>query len=90
MWPCHSNGIINAMRTTIDAAGRLVIPRALRERAGLLGPTEVDLELDGVGIRIEAVAGDGFIEEEGILVIPSSGVTITVEDVRTLRELDQR
>lgn len=78
------------MRTTIDAAGRLVIPRALRERAGLLGPTAVDVELDGVGIRIEAVAGDGFIEEDGILVIPSTGAAITVEDVRALRDSDQR
>jgi bifunctional DNA-binding transcriptional regulator/antitoxin component of YhaV-PrlF toxin-antitoxin module len=78
------------MRTTIDAAGRLVIPRALRERAGLLGPSEVDIELDGAAIRIEAVAGDGFVEEDGILVIPATGRVITVDHVRALRESDQR
>jgi bifunctional DNA-binding transcriptional regulator/antitoxin component of YhaV-PrlF toxin-antitoxin module len=78
------------MRTTIDAAGRLVIPRALRERAGLLGPSEVVVELDGAGIRIEAVATDDLIEEDGILVIPGTGTAITADDVRLLREVDQR
>ena len=39
------------MRTTIDAAGRVVIPRDLRERAGLRGVHDVDIrERDG---RIE-------------------------------------
>ena len=79
------------MRTTIDAAGRLVIPRALRERAGLLGPSEVDIELDGAAIRIEPVVGDGFVEErDGIFVSPSAGIRITHEMVLELRDADRR
>lgn len=40
-----------AMSTTIDAAGRVVIPKALRERLGLGAGSEVELrEYDG---RIE-------------------------------------
>ena len=31
------------MRTTIDGAGRVVIPKALRERLGLLGGRAVDI-----------------------------------------------
>ncbi len=78
------------MRTTIDAAGRLVIPRAMRERVGLLGPAEVDIEVDGAGIRIEASAEGSLVEEDGRLVIPATGSMVTRDMVQGLRDADQR
>jgi AbrB family looped-hinge helix DNA binding protein len=77
------------MRTTIDKAGRLVIPKALRERLGL-HPGEVELTPDGSGLRIEAVAGDDHVEESGRLVIPPAGTPVDDELVRALRNADQR
>jgi len=44
------------MRTTIDKAGRLVIPAQLRQRAGLSAGAEVELTEDEVGIRLTRVA----------------------------------
>ncbi|MCA1563414.1 MAG: AbrB/MazE/SpoVT family DNA-binding domain-containing protein [Acidobacteria bacterium] len=44
------------MRTTIDKAGRVVIPAAVRDRAGLKPGTELEITLDDMGIRIERVA----------------------------------
>ena len=44
------------MRTTIDKAGRVVIPAAIRERAGLSPGTELEITLDDTGVRIERVA----------------------------------
>jgi AbrB family looped-hinge helix DNA binding protein len=44
------------MRTTIDKAGRVVIPASIRERAGLSAGSEVDVTEDELGIRIERVA----------------------------------
>lgn len=44
------------MRTTIDKAGRVVIPAAVRERAGLTPGTELEITVDETGIRIERVA----------------------------------
>jgi AbrB family looped-hinge helix DNA binding protein len=38
------------MRDTIDKAGRLVIPRALRNRVGLAGGGELEIEIDGAAI----------------------------------------
>jgi bifunctional DNA-binding transcriptional regulator/antitoxin component of YhaV-PrlF toxin-antitoxin module len=78
------------MRTTIDAAGRLVIPRALRERAGIIGQTEVEVQVDGVAIRVEAVAGDGVVERDGLYLIPATGEPVTDEMIRELRLADQR
>lgn len=46
----------NGMKTTIDRAGRVVIPAALRERAGLTAGTEIEVTLEDAAIRLERVA----------------------------------
>lgn len=43
------------MQTTIDSAGRLVIPKALRQRAGLRAGMELQLEYHEGKIEIEPV-----------------------------------
>ena len=78
------------MRTTIDAAGRLVIPRAIREQVGVYGPTEVEIALDGAAIRIEPATSGDLAEEGGLLVIPTTGSPITAEMVDRLRDADRR
>lgn len=40
-------GTINGMRTTIDNAGRIVVPKDLRKALNLLGGDEVEIALDG-------------------------------------------
>ncbi len=79
------------MRTTIDESGRLVIPKSLRDRLGLR-PGEVEVTADGAALRVEAIADvDVDLEQRaGRPVIPASGETITIDDVRSLREVDQQ
>lgn len=77
------------MRTTIDKAGRLVVPKALRDRLGLRAG-EVEVTADGTALRVEPVAEDSLDERAGRLVIPASGAPVTAEDVRDLRHADQR
>lgn len=77
------------MRTTIDRAGRIVIPSALREHAGLR-PGPVEVVADGSGVRIETLADEAVEERDGRLVIPASDERIDDRAVRTLRDADQR
>lgn len=44
------------MRTTIDKAGRVVIPAAVRDRAGLTPGTQLEITVDETGIRLERIA----------------------------------
>lgn len=44
------------MRTTIDKAGRVVIPASIRERAGFAPGTTLKISADEFGIRLERVA----------------------------------
>ena len=77
------------MKATIDQAGRLVIPKGLRDRLGLV-PGEVEVTADGAGLHIEPLTDDQLEDEDGLLVIPAVGATVSDDLVRTLRDADQR
>lgn len=44
------------MKTSIDKAGRVVIPAAIRERAGLVAGSDLEVTVDEMGVRLERVA----------------------------------
>lgn len=45
-------GTINGMRTTIDSAGRIVVPKDLRVALNLNGGDEVEIDLEGERITL--------------------------------------
>lgn len=51
-----TNGILNGMKTTIDKAGRVVIPASVRERAGLVAGTTLEITVDDLGVKLTPVA----------------------------------
>ena len=89
--PLHLPGAwyVSGMRSTIDKAGRLVIPKTLRDSLGLV-PGEVEVTADGAGLHIEPLADDRLEDEDGLLVIPAADVTVSDDLVRMLRDADQR
>ncbi|TVR49673.1 MAG: AbrB/MazE/SpoVT family DNA-binding domain-containing protein [Puniceicoccaceae bacterium] len=57
------------MKTTIDHAGRVVIPKALRIQYHLTGGTELEIVADGDALRLrQPQAASRFTEKDGVLV----------------------
>ena len=80
------------MRTTIDKAGRVVIPAGIRERAGLTPGAELEITEDDTGVRLERVAAGPKLVKVGRRLVarptvsrdsrPSLDIATLVEDER--------
>ena len=66
------------MKSTIDKAGRLVIPVAVRERAGLTPGTELEVTVDEFGIRLERVASGPRLVKVGRRLVARPSVPSNV------------
>jgi AbrB family looped-hinge helix DNA binding protein len=82
------------MRSTIDHAGRVVIPKAVRESAGLRPGAELEIEYRDGRVEIEPVRKKvKLVRKSGVLVaVPSPGSPkVTVDQVnRIIRDLRER
>lgn len=90
---CHFHGNLDVMKATIDAAGRIVVPKPLRQALGLKP-----------GQPLEIRAGDGRLEIEisptpmrlkkrgkGVVAVPDAELpTLTAEQVRDTLERIRR
>lgn len=57
------------MRATIDAVGRVVVPKPLREALGLTPGTSVDISRYGAGLQLVPTGRTArLVEEDGALV----------------------
>jgi AbrB family looped-hinge helix DNA binding protein len=65
------------MKSTIDKAGRVVIPAALRERAGLTPGSELDITEDELGIRLTRVAPGPRLVKVGRRLVARPTATAT-------------
>jgi len=77
------------MRAAIDQAGRVVIPKQLRDELGFR-PGKVELTADGNVLRVEPVTGERIEERNGRLVIPAEGAAIDDAFVRAARDAGRR
>ena len=68
------------MSITIDRAGRIVVPKALRERYGLYPGTELDIEAGADGLHLRARdATPVFVEKQGVLVHHAAGPAMDID-----------
>jgi len=77
------------MQSTIDKAGRVIIPAAIRARLGLV-PGPVNIVIEGADVRIAAIAPNKLTRRDGRIVIAADGPALNADDIRELRLADQR
>ena len=81
------------MQAAIDKAGRIVIPKAIREEAGLVPGGQVDVRCIHGRVEIETPAAESrLVNEGGVWVIHTPGARqIALEETnRMIRDLRER
>lgn len=63
------------MSITIDKAGRLVLPKPIRDRFNLVSGTELVVETEADGVRLRVAGGASpLLRKQGIVVHQGGGV----------------
>jgi AbrB family looped-hinge helix DNA binding protein len=81
------------MRTTIDAAGRVVVPKAIRDELGLTGGQALDIRATEGRIELDIAAAPIRLEERGgvVVAVPEDGLPVlTTDEVREALERTRR
>jgi AbrB family looped-hinge helix DNA binding protein len=80
------------MRTTIDAAGRVVVPKALRLAIGLIAEAEVEMRVADGRIELEPAPLEVRLEREGGLLVaipvrpvPTMPASVAVRAIASVR-----
>ena len=82
-----------AVRVRVDRAGRVVIPKPLRVALGIGPETELELGVDGAGLRLDPVGPRErpVQEHDGLPVLAFvEGARLTDQEVRRLRDETNR
>ncbi|MEX0983765.1 MAG: AbrB/MazE/SpoVT family DNA-binding domain-containing protein [Actinomycetota bacterium] len=71
------------MRTTIDRLGRVVVPKAIRERLRLLGGETIDIDERNGVVEIRVAPTDVHVEEtaEGPVATPTRPMPPLTDDI---------
>lgn len=72
------------MRTTIDGAGRIVLPKPLRDALGLVAGSTVDISQYGMGLQIIPAGRTARLVEEGGVLVATGDTTIDDETILNL------
>jgi AbrB family looped-hinge helix DNA binding protein len=81
----------SAMRTTIDASGRLVVPKAVRDELGFAAGTELELAVINGALEVR-VPSRVRVEDgpHGLHFVADDADELTDEQVRELIEKSRR
>jgi AbrB family looped-hinge helix DNA binding protein len=81
------------MKTAIDKAGRIVVPKALRDELGLEGGTRLEIRLRDGRLEIEPVATEMKLVRRGkrlVAITDEPLPSLDADDVRAVLESQRR
>jgi AbrB family looped-hinge helix DNA binding protein len=81
------------MRTTIDSAGRIVVPKSIRQELGLTGGQEVEITAREGRLEIEVAPTSMRLERRGrvVVAVPERELpALTADEVREALERVRR
>jgi AbrB family looped-hinge helix DNA binding protein len=90
---CQFYGIVQAMKATIDAAGRIVVPKALRQALGLKPGQPLEIRAGDGRLEIEIASTPMRLQKRGrgIVAVPDTDLpALTAEHVRDTLERVRR
>ena len=90
---CHIYGILCAMKAMIDAAGRVVVPKSLREALGLTPGQALEIRATDGRLEIEIAPTAMRLERrgKGVVAVPAEKLpALTAEQVRETLERVRR
>lgn len=78
------------MRTTIDLAGRVVVPKALRDELGLTGGQELEIVVRDGRLELEPPPIPMHLERRGDIVVAVPDEAVAPLTAATVRETLER
>jgi AbrB family looped-hinge helix DNA binding protein len=78
------------MRATIDAVGRIVVPKPLRDALGLTPGRTVDISRYGAGLQIIPTGPTARLVEEGGALVATGETTLDDEQLFGLIDAGRR
>ncbi len=69
------------VEVTVDQVGRILVPKALREQAGLVPGSVVDISLYGDGLHVSPGGRTARLERRGGKLVAVADTVVTDEDV---------
>jgi AbrB family looped-hinge helix DNA binding protein len=90
LYSCHLYAIFHAMKTTIDAAGRIVVPKPLREALGLKPGQPLELRAGDGRLEIEIVPTPVRLKKRGKGLVAVPDVELPALSAELVRETLER
>ncbi len=78
------------MRAVVDQAGRIVVPKPLREAVGLQAGSTVEISRYGAGLQLIPTGRTARLEEESGVLVAAGETTIDDEVVFGLIDLGRK
>ncbi len=82
----HPAWYVHGMKVTIDTAGRMVVPKSLRDELGITGAGEVEMTASDGRVEISVPDVDARVEQRGglpVIATDELAPTLTVEAARS-------